>query len=140
VLKSIVVVVVDDPPVQQGPRMRCCAHLRACAARERLSVSVRKKGTGKMAASMRLGRRGVFMALRAITQHPLSTQSRVLAQSKPQRTAAWTGAAFRHLSRSPSVCGECQKDIIMGLFINMCVSLLYSSVQYSDGSDDSTAH
>ncbi|XP_039526169.1 pyruvate dehydrogenase protein X component, mitochondrial isoform X1 [Pimephales promelas] len=57
-----------------------------------------------MAASMRLGRRGVFMALRAITQHPLSTQSRVLAQSKPQRTAGWTGAAFRHLSRSPSVC------------------------------------
>ncbi|XP_077101681.1 pyruvate dehydrogenase protein X component, mitochondrial isoform X2 [Siphateles boraxobius] len=58
-----------------------------------------------MAASMRLGRRGVFMALRAITQHQLSTQSRVMARSKPQPTAGWTGAAFRHLSRSPSVCG-----------------------------------
>ncbi|XP_051739763.1 pyruvate dehydrogenase protein X component, mitochondrial isoform X2 [Ctenopharyngodon idella] len=58
-----------------------------------------------MAASMRLGRRGVFIAFRVITQNKLTTQNRVVTQVKPQWTAGWSGSAFRHLFRSPSVCG-----------------------------------
>ncbi|XP_067235328.1 pyruvate dehydrogenase protein X component, mitochondrial isoform X1 [Chanodichthys erythropterus] len=57
-----------------------------------------------MAASMRLGRRGVFIALRVITQHKLPAQIRVVTQVKPQWSAGWSGSAFRHLFRSPSVC------------------------------------
>lgn len=57
-----------------------------------------------MAASMRLGRRGVFIALRLMTQSKLP-QNRVIAQIRPQRSAGWAGSAFRHLFRSPPVCG-----------------------------------
>ncbi|XP_043090416.1 pyruvate dehydrogenase protein X component, mitochondrial [Puntigrus tetrazona] len=58
-----------------------------------------------MAASIRLGRRGVCIALRAIKPNNLTVQSRLIPQSKRPGTAAWTGSGCRHFFLSPSVCG-----------------------------------
>ncbi|XP_050960716.1 pyruvate dehydrogenase protein X component, mitochondrial isoform X1 [Labeo rohita] len=57
-----------------------------------------------MAASIRLGRRSVFVALRAIKPNKLTAQNRLIIQNKCQRAAGWTGSGFRHLFVSPSVC------------------------------------
>ncbi|XP_052400463.1 pyruvate dehydrogenase protein X component, mitochondrial isoform X1 [Carassius gibelio] len=56
-----------------------------------------------MAASIRLGRRAVFIALRAIKPNNLTVQNRLIIQNERQRTAGWTGSGFRHLFQSPSV-------------------------------------
>ncbi|XP_026095231.1 pyruvate dehydrogenase protein X component, mitochondrial isoform X2 [Carassius auratus] len=58
-----------------------------------------------MAASIRLGRRAVFIALRAIKPNNLTVQNRLIIQNERQRTAGWTRSGFRHLFQSPSVCG-----------------------------------
>ncbi|KTF92925.1 hypothetical protein cypCar_00018818 [Cyprinus carpio] len=63
----------------------------------------REKGTA-MAASIRLGRSAVFIALRAIKPNQLTAQNRLIIQNKRQWTAGWTGSGFRHLFQSPSVC------------------------------------
>ncbi|XP_026095230.1 pyruvate dehydrogenase protein X component, mitochondrial isoform X1 [Carassius auratus] len=57
-----------------------------------------------MAASIRLGRRAVFIALRAIKPNNLTVQNRLIIQNERQRTAGWTRSGFRHLFQSPSVC------------------------------------
>ncbi|KAF4095450.1 hypothetical protein G5714_024528 [Onychostoma macrolepis] len=58
-----------------------------------------------MAASIRLGRRGVCIALRAIKHNNLTVQNRLIPQSKRPWTAGRTGSGFRHFFLSPSVCG-----------------------------------
>ncbi|KAK2866827.1 hypothetical protein Q8A67_024944 [Cirrhinus molitorella] len=57
-----------------------------------------------MAASIRLGRRGVFIALRAIKPNKLTVHNRLITQNKCQRTVGWNGSGFRQLFQSPSVC------------------------------------
>uniref|UniRef100_A0A673G331 Dihydrolipoamide acetyltransferase component of pyruvate dehydrogenase complex n=1 Tax=Sinocyclocheilus rhinocerous TaxID=307959 RepID=A0A673G331_9TELE len=66
-----------------------------------------------MAASIRLGRRAVFFALRAIKPYKLTVQNRLIIQNKRQWTAGWTGSGFRHLFQSPSVCGVAPLELQM---------------------------
>ncbi|XP_073687585.1 pyruvate dehydrogenase protein X component, mitochondrial isoform X2 [Garra rufa] len=66
-----------------------------------------------MAASMRLGRRGVFIALRAIKPNKLTVHNRLITQNKCQRTAGWAGSGFRQLFQSPSVCGAAPLKVQM---------------------------
>ncbi|XP_016350818.1 pyruvate dehydrogenase protein X component, mitochondrial isoform X1 [Sinocyclocheilus anshuiensis] len=82
------------------------------AAAEKKKALQRKKGTA-MAASIRLGQRAVFIALRAIKPYKLTVQNRLIIQDKRQWTAGWTGSGFRHLFQSPSVCGVAPLEVQM---------------------------
>lgn len=75
-------------------------------------TTLREKDTA-MAASIRLGRRGVCIALRAVKHNNLTVQSRLIPQSTRPWTAGWTGSGFRLFFRSPSVCGVAPLQVQM---------------------------